>query len=189
MAVLKRKILLSLCVSCVIIAVSLLAAIPSLHAAEKGTGLIQTRLLKPGTDAPLFTLKTLDNKSYTLSDHIGKKPVLLFFWSFFCGPCREEMPILNEIYASFGEEKLEFVGVNLDGRGLLKAITRYMDESKFQFTAVLDELNGFEYLVADPYGIAGTPTVYVVDARGKIAFAAVGKIEPGELKKVIEQSM
>jgi len=185
----NRKHFFSLCAVCLTAFISLIVIAPSLNAAEKGTGLEETTLLSTGSDAPSFSLKTLDNKPYTLSDHMGKKPVLLFFWSFFCGPCREEMPVLNEIFTSFGKEKLEFVGVNLDGKGLSKAIKRYLEESKFQFTAVFDELKGFEYLVADPYGITGTPTVYIVDTKGKIAFSAVGKIEPAELKKVIERSM
>ena len=47
--------------------------------------------------APDFTLKdVLTGKGYTLSQFKGKV-VLLNFFTFFCGPCRDEMPDLNEI--------------------------------------------------------------------------------------------
>ncbi len=175
------------CLGIVLLALIFTVVLPA-NGDEKSLGLTETRLLKPGTVAPSFTLKTLDNREYTLKDHMGKNPVLLFFWSFFCGPCREEIPVLEEVYAAFGKEKLEYVGVNLDGKRLSKAITRYIEDSSFKFTAVFDELNGLEYLVADPYGIAGTPTLYVIDTKGKIFFSAVGDVEHQELVSIIEKA-
>ena len=162
--------------------------VTSSYAADKGD-ILESRILKVGEAAPVFVTKNLEGGDFTLNEHIGKKPVILFFWSFFCGPCREEMPILQKIYEDLGKDKVLFVGVNLDGAKLGKAIDKFMKDSGFDFTIIFDELNGLEYKIADPYGVAGTPTVYTVDLEGKISFSAVGKVEPEELIEVLEQSM
>ena len=182
----KRHYVLSalLCLLCFFVTVGL----PSPHAAEK-EDILESRILKVGSEAPVFVTKQLDGGDFELEQHIGKKPVILFFWSFFCGPCREEMPVLQELYEDVGKENVVFVGINLDGMKLSKAISKFMEDSNLDFTIIFDELNGLEYKIADPYGVAGTPTVYAIDLEGKISFSAVGRVEPEELKKAVELSL
>ena len=148
--------------------------------------ILESRILKVGVEAPDFSVETLKGEQFELNSYLGKKPILLFFWSFFCGPCREEMPSLQEVYMEIGTENMVFLGVNLDGKGLSKAINKFIESSKLEFVPLFDELIGVQYKVADPYGVAGTPTAYVIDKDGKIAFAAVGRVEPEELKKILE---
>jgi peroxiredoxin len=160
--------------------------LPSVAAEED---ILESRILKIGSDAPVFVTKNLAGEDFDLKQHLGKKPIILFFWSFFCGPCREEMPILQKLYEDIGKDNITFVGVNLDGTKLSKAIDKFMKDSQLDFTTVFDELNGLEYMIADPYGVAGTPTVYAIDLKGKISFSAVGRVEPEDLKEVIEHSL
>ena len=162
--------------------------ISSTYAANK-EDILESKILKIGKEAPVFVAKNLEGADFDLGEYIGKKPVILFFWSFFCGPCREEMPILQKIYEDLGKNNVTFVGINLDGPKLGKAIGKFMQDSGFDFTIVFDELKGLEYMIADPYGVAGTPTVYTIDLEGKISFSAVGKVEPEDLKEVLEHSL
>lgn len=173
-------------VSLVILFIVLAMTIPVPVFSAGDENILESRILKVGEKAPDFSVKTLEGKQFELSSHLGKKPVLLFFWSFFCGPCREEMPSLQEVYTQIGQDRMEFLGVNLDGKGLSKAIDKFIETSKLQFVPLFDELIGVNYKVADPYGVAGTPTVYIIDKNGNIAFAAVGRVEPEELKKVLK---
>ncbi len=161
----------------------------SLSIAAGAESILESRILKIGTDAPLFTTNSLNGEEFALEQYVGQKPVILFFWSFFCGPCREEMPVLQGLYDELGADKVAFVGVNLDGDKLSKAITKFMADSNLSFTTVFDELQGLEYKIADPYGVAGTPTVYAIGKDGKVIFSAVGRVEPHELKEVIENSI
>ena len=151
--------------------------------------ILESRILKIGSDAPVFVTKNLEGGEFELKQHLGNKPIILFFWSFFCGPCREEMPVLQELYEDIGKENVVFVGVNLDGMKLSKAISKFMQDSNLDFTTIFDELSGLEYKIADPYGVAGTPTVYAIDLDGKISFSAVGRVEPEDLKEVINHSL
>ena len=162
--------------------------VSSAGAAEE-QGILDSRILKLGSEAPLFVTKQLDGSDFELEQYFGNKPVILFFWSFFCGPCRDEMPMLQKLYEEVGKENVIFVGVNLDGVKLGKAISKFMEDSNLDFTIIFDELNGLEYKIADPYGVAGTPTLYAIDLEGKISFSKVGKVEPEELKEVLEHSL
>lgn len=168
----------------ILVLIGLILSVPGLSLAVEGE-VLESRVLKTGTKAPLFTTPSLEGEDYDLGDVVGKKPVLIFFWSFFCGPCREEMPVLQKIYEEVGEDKIEFVGVNLDGKKLTKAITKFLTDSNMEFKSVFDELDGISYKIADPYGVAGTPTSYIIDMDGNIAFSAVGHIEPDEVKKLL----
>ncbi len=174
-------------VSLVVLFIVLVMTIPGPVFSAGDENILESRILRVGEKAPDFSVTTLEGEQFDLKDHLGKKPVLLFFWSFFCGPCREEMPSLQEVYTQIGQDRMEFLGVNLDGRGLSKAIAKFIETSKLQFVPLFDELIGINYKVADPYGVAGTPTVYIIDKDAKIAFAAVGRVEPEELKKVLEE--
>jgi len=68
------------------------------------------RVGKPAQD---FALKSLDGKNIRLSELRGEV-VLVNFWATWCGPCREEMPLLNQVYQSYHAVGLEMLGVNID---------------------------------------------------------------------------
>jgi len=166
-----------------------LAALPAAPTARAETiAKTESMVLKVGTAAPVFTLKTIKGEEYRLGDHLGKKPILMFFWSIFCGPCREEMPVLQKAYDRFGKDKLEFVGVNIDGK-VTRAIEKFTGESGFSFVTLMDELNGMSLKVSDPYGVVATPIVYIVDKAGKISFVGVGKAEEEALQEALSKVM
>ena len=141
--------------------------------------------LKAGAKAPDFKVQDLAGKEFQLSSCCGKSPVLLFFWSFFCGPCREEMPMVNQMTRDFREKGLQVVGVNLDGREMKRAIDKFVSNEKIDFRIVFDELLADAFLVADPYGVTGTPAIFLIDKNGVIAFSAVGAVAGDTLKAEI----
>src|SRR5690606_7195976 len=54
-----------------------------------------------GKEAPDFELKTLEGETVTLSQHEGKDIVILDFWATWCGPCRQAMPIIENVSEEF----------------------------------------------------------------------------------------
>lgn len=143
--------------------------------------------LKAGVKAPDFSVTDLFDKEFRLKDSLAKGPALLFFWSFFCGPCREEIPMINELNKEFQSKGLAVVGINLDGRDMKKAVDKFYVAEKLTFRIVFDELVGDAFAVADPYGVAGTPALFVVDKEGMITFSAVGAVTGEQLKKEIDK--
>ncbi len=144
-------------------------------------------MLGAGTKAPEFTVRDLSDKEFRLKDCCGKQPVLLFFWSFFCGPCREEMPLINKMAKDYEGWGLHVAGVNLDGKEMKKAIVKFVTGEKISFRIVFDELAGDSFTVADPYGVAGTPALFLVDRKGIITYSVVGAVTADRLKKEIEK--
>ncbi len=66
--------------------------------------------------APDFTLTTFTGGSFSLSAQRGKI-VLINFWASWCGPCRAEAPILNQLWNDYKDRGVEFIGVDyLDNR-------------------------------------------------------------------------
>lgn len=145
--------------------------------------------LKAGSPAPDFKVKDLDGNQFHLKECCGKDAVLLFFWSFFCGPCREEVPMINEMTRQYAGQGLQVVGVNLDGMEMKKAIDKFVAAEKIAFRIVFDELDGDSFRVADPYGVAGTPALFIVDKKGVISFVAVGAVTAPNLRAEIEKSI
>ena len=146
-------------------------------------------LLAPGAKAPEFAVRDLSGKEFRLKDHGGKEPVLLFFWSFFCGPCRDEMPLINRMAKDYQARGLHVIGVNLDGKEMKKAIEKFAASEKISFRIVFDELSGDSFTVADPYGVAGTPALFLVDRKGNITYSVVGVVTADRLRKEIEKAV
>jgi thiol-disulfide isomerase/thioredoxin len=67
-----------------------------------------------GTAAPDFALGGLSGPNMRLSEHRGEV-VMLNFWATWCGPCRQEMPLLEEIHGRYRDAGFTVIGVNVDG--------------------------------------------------------------------------
>jgi cytochrome c biogenesis protein CcmG/thiol:disulfide interchange protein DsbE len=132
---------------------------------------------KPAAD---FTLKdVLQGQDYTLSQFKGKV-VMINFFTFFCGPCREEMPDLNKIYQENKDKGYQTLGIALSSdptqiRFLVK-----------QLGLTYPVLNGNDK-VSEAYGsVAVVPTTFIIDKQGNIAHKIEGVRKKEELEKMIK---
>ena len=136
-----------------------------------------------GKTAPDFTLKGLDGQEVSLSDFRGK-PVLLNFWANWCGPCRLEMPFLQEIYEKWNGKGLVLLAVNLqENQG---TVEDFINGAGYTFPVLLAPGNQ----VPLSYNIRGIPATFFIDADGVIrdikvgAFFGMGEIE-SKLAKIM----
>lgn len=148
-------------------------------------------MLKVGDQAPDFQVGDLSGNLFNMKKTLNSsKGVLIFFWSIFCEPCKAELPILQKLSRKYKEKGIEFVGVSIDGSPMKDAISAFVKQEDYGFRALIDELNPDEsFKVSDPYGVAGTPTVYIIDSEGVVRFAKVGRASEEELEEVIKQLM
>lgn len=130
--------------------------------------------------APDFKLENvLTGKDYSLNQFKGKVVVLNFF-TFFCGPCREEMPHLNEIYNQLKGRGLQFLGIAINS-------------APTQIRFLVKEL-GLQYPVligndkmSQAYGdIAIVPTTIIIDRQGNIVHRIEGTRTKAVFLKLIE---
>ncbi len=145
------------------------------------------KALAAGDKAPGFETKDLTGATFSYKPEAGN-PTLLVFWSIFCEPCRDEMPLVQSMYEKYKAKGFSVVAVTLDGN-LEENIRQFVKQGKYTFTVLLDqESKDGSLVVAEKFNVPGTPTLYMVDAKGLITFAKVGRTTEAELEKAITDS-
>lgn len=146
--------------------IAALAAPPSSIAQQTGSGsadelLKSIGLVKPAmTSAPDFNLLDVNGSPVGLSGYRGKM-VLLNFWATWCGPCREEMPSMEQLSRDFGGQGLAVVAINQRENAAL--VNKFMKTHGLSFTTPLDTTGR----VAGYYRVYGIPVSYLIDANGQ----------------------
>lgn len=131
-----------------------------------------TREKKPaikGDEAPDFKLSTTNGSEVHLSDLRGKV-ILIEFWATWCPPCRESIPIMNEIYKKYNEKGLVLLGISVDkGRNVVEDLRAFVGEYSIQYPVLIDSKN-----VNNIYGVYNIPTTFLIDKEGKIVLKNIG---------------
>jgi thiol-disulfide isomerase/thioredoxin len=145
------------------------------------------RMVEPGGTAPDFTVRDLAGGTFHFAEENARKTVLLVFWSVFCEPCRLEMPVLQRLHDRHKDAGLEVVAVDLDGEPLKNVVAGFLRQEGYTFRVLIDELDAREmFRVADPYGVAWTPTFFLVEKGGKVALGKTGRVREDELEKAVQ---
>ena len=125
--------------------------------------------------APNFTLKSLSGKNLKLSEMTGNV-VLINFWASWCGPCREEMPLLNALHKKYAPLGFTVLGVNVEED--MEGAMNFLGHVPVDFPILLDNTNK----VSKQYKVVAMPTTVVVDRDGNMRYLHEG-YKPGDEKK------
>jgi peroxiredoxin len=136
--------------------------------------LLTTLCLAPGagavdtdTPAPDFTLPTLDGDAVRLEELRGEV-VFINFWASWCGPCMQEMPLLDRIHQRYESAGLSLIGVNVEGdEAKARRVAR---KTGVSFPLLLD----IQQAVSKEYGLKGMPVSVFVDKDGTIRHVHTG---------------
>lgn len=121
--------------------------------------------------APVFTLPDAKGSDVSLSDFQGDV-VLINFWASWCGPCREEMPLLDQLSDRYGDLGFTMLGVNVEEDS--KLADQFLQGTPVDFPILYDRANSVSQL----YDVVAMPTTVIVDREGKVRFIHHG-YEPG----------
>ncbi|MDP1769171.1 MAG: TlpA family protein disulfide reductase [Nitrospirota bacterium] len=128
----------------------------------------ERNVVKLGEPAPNFRLRDLNGQMVSLSDLRGKV-VLLNFWATWCGPCRVEMPAMEELYRTFSRNDFEILAVSTDAQGA--SVTRpFQQENHLTFPILHDA----DYRVGLTYGARSLPMTFMVDRQGIVRHQIFG---------------
>ena len=144
--------------------------------------------LNKGDAAPNFSLKGVDEKTYSLSDFQGKEGLLILFICNHCPYVKTKIDTIVKLYERY-KEKIAFIGINsndpeYEGEGM-ENMKKFAKERDINFPYVLDDTQE----VAKAYGATCTPDPFLFDKEQKLVFH--GRIddalEPGQ--EVTEHTM
>ncbi len=132
-----------------------------------------------GQMAPDFVLKSSSGENLRLSEYRGDV-VMINFWATWCGPCRQEMPLLDELYARYQRVGFNLLGVNIDDDS--QRAMRMVDELGIRFPVLFDERKE----VSELYNVEAMPATILVDREGIVRYVHHG-YKPGYEDRYLDQ--
>ena len=90
----------------------------------------------PNGPAPQFTLDARGGSQVSLAQYKGQV-VMINFWASWCGPCRQEMPLLEDIYKKYSKLGFTLIGVNVEPDS--KAADDWLKQTPVSFPVLYDK--------------------------------------------------
>jgi peroxiredoxin len=131
--------------------------------------------VNPGAPAPAFTLAARDGGKVSLADLKGQV-VMINFWATWCGPCRQEMPLLAQLHDKYEPLGFTMLGVNVEPDSA--AAVAWLKGVPVTFPILFDT----DSAVAGRFGVEGMPSSVLVDRNGQVRYIHRG-YKPGDEAK------
>lgn len=112
-------------------------------------------------------------------DRLTGRPTLVNLWATWCGPCREEMPLLQAAHTRHGEQ-IRFLGVDVQDDP--EAARWFLAELGNSYPHAVDA----DGELPRELGARGLPVTLAVDADGRVVDRAMGQLTSEELQRLIE---
>jgi cytochrome c biogenesis protein CcmG/thiol:disulfide interchange protein DsbE len=160
-----------------------LAGLPRLFA-MRGAALI-------GREAPDFQLRLVANGGALERDStllslraLRGHPVVLDFWATWCGPCRVQAPIVDEIARRWSDRGVTVIGIDTDA-------PEQGDPGPFAVAhglsyPIVHDVSGE---TSRDYGVSALPTLVVVSSEGRVVALRTGVTEGAEIERLIRGSL
>ena len=132
-----------------------------------------------GQPAPDFALRSMQGPSMRLSEHLGEV-VIINFWATWCGPCRQEMPLLDQLYGKYQRAGLVLLSVNIDEAA--EPAIEMAQTLKVSYPVLFDSRKE----VSRAYDVSAMPVTVLVDRAGVVRYVSEG-YKPGYEKRYTEK--
>jgi peroxiredoxin len=132
-----------------------------------------------GQSAPDFVLKSSTGNNLRLSEYRGDV-VMINFWATWCGPCRQEMPLLDDLYGRYERVGFTLLGVNIDDDS--RRAMKMIEELGVKFPVLFDESKDVSKL----YAVEAMPVTVLVDREGMVRHVHHG-YKPGYEEKYLTE--
>lgn len=134
---------------------------------------VQCKAPSSASQLPDIKVKDLNGREFSLTEFQGK-PLIVNFWATWCGPCRIEIPMLNEIHRKYASRGVVIVGISTDEDGAV-SVKPFLKEVPIEYVTVLAGTDTEEKFG----GILGLPSTFFFDKTGKQIAKAIG-VQPRE---------
>lgn len=135
--------------------------------------------IAPQGAAPTFKLDSMAGQPLSLEQFKGQV-VMINFWASWCGPCRQEMPLLEQLHAKYKPMGFTMIGVNVEPDSTLAA--GFLSKTPVTFPILFDTKSEVSKL----YQVAGMPSTVIVDRKGNLRWIHRG-YKPGDENAYLDQ--
>jgi peroxiredoxin len=132
-----------------------------------------------GSEAPDFALRSSLGENLRLSEYRGQV-VMLNFWATWCGPCRQEMPLLEDIYGRYQPAGFSLLAINLDEES--EDALEMASSLGVSFPLLFDD----EKTVSRLYDIRAMPMTVLIDKDGRVRHVHQG-YRPGYESQYLDE--
>ena len=122
--------------------------------------------------APAFALQSVDGKTVSLAQFKGDV-VMINFWASWCGPCRQEMPLLDDIYKQYKDMGFVLLGVNVEPDA--SGANGWLKKTPVSYPILTDPKSSVSQL----YQVQAMPTTVIIDRQGVVRYVHNGYL-PGD---------
>lgn len=154
----------------------------SLRAAVFGAALALSTLVgasTPPAPAPDFTLPSRGGDTVSLQQLRGKV-VMINFWASWCGPCRQEMPLLDQMHKRYSALGFTLLGVNVEAD--TQDAERWLEDRPVSFPVLFDR----DSKVSELYHVDAMPSTVFIDRKGNLRHLHRG-YKPGDEEQYLSQ--
>jgi thiol-disulfide isomerase/thioredoxin len=148
-------------------------------AARSTPNLLESAPAQVSEPAIEFALQNLSGEYTWLSDLRGKV-VIITFWATWCGPCRSEIPELNNVYLDLEDKGIEILAV--DVRESPDVVNAFVKDTGINYPVLLDSRGYLAYA----YGIRGIPTSLFIDRLGVLRDVRVGAVTEEIIRSILK---
>lgn len=129
--------------------------------------------------APSFSLPSRSGDSVSLQSLQGQV-VMINFWASWCGPCRQEMPLLDQMYKRYSSLGFTLLGVNVEAN--TQDAEKWLAKTPVTFPVLFDKENKVSKL----YDVNAMPSTVFIDRKGNVRYLHRG-YKPGDEGEYLNQ--
>ena len=128
---------------------------------------------------PDFVLEDVNGNTVRLSDYDGNVR-LVDFWTTWCAPCKEEIPVFRELQETYGPDGFTILAISMDDDGL-EVVRPFVEKYGIEYLNLIGDDDVYE-----AFGVQSLPTKYVIDRDGNIVKEFYGAVPKKVLVEQIE---
>ncbi len=129
-----------------------------------------SQTVEVGKRVPAYTATWLDGSRFDLAAERGNV-VMLNLWATWCGPCRYEIPELEQLHARYSAQRFKVIGVSVD-EGPVEEVRKFVADQKMTYPVALDP----QGRLAGLFRTTVLPTTAIIDRTGKVVWMSAGVV-------------